>query len=146
MAKFSCGIFDENVGIVIPEYKFEMFSKLCKELPLTSIKIDESRILYSFSTEMYSFLNKDISEVLDKLVPFGIIQYLADQHLADFYGKSTKIDVKIAKVLNLDDFRFLAILWIFLYGISVIVFILEYSKPAAKEICVGILRYCYSRF
>jgi hypothetical protein len=134
-----------NVGFVIHENKFVMFSKLCGDLALTAMNVEENRMLFTFTTQTYSFFNKDISDFLDKMVPSGIFQYYMDQHDKDFEGTITKIDEKHAKVLKLEDFKFLIILLMFLYGLSIIVFILEYSKAAAKEIVIIILRYCYSR-
>ena len=137
---------EQNVGFVTEKRRLSMFSEICSELNLSIMNIDESKMMFTFSTVVYSFLNNNINDILDKLVPTGIAQYLMDRNTKDFFVKDEKIMEKNVKILKLEDIKCLIILWTILTGISIILFVLEYSIAAVKEILINLMRNCYSNF
>ncbi|CAG9810558.1 unnamed protein product [Chironomus riparius] len=134
----------QNVGFVTEKRMLATFTKICNELNLSVMIIDESKIMFTFTTEYFSFFNSQINDIIDKLVPTGLALYLMDQHTRDYYIVDDETKKNNVKILNLEDFKFLVILWIILAGISIVLFILEYSIAAVKEILIYFLRKSYS--
>lgn len=83
-----------------------------------------------------SILYPLFDEVMRKLIPSGIPQYLPEFHFF-LQGNNDWTMPKRPRILNLDDLSFLFILWISACGCSLIIFAAEiYRYPMVDKIIV----------
>ena len=102
--------------------------------------LDLPRITYTLSLMKYNFIYENFQNIIEKLFPAGITQYLTEQHKLNFYGRISEIDENIFKILKLKDFKFVAFMFVALCGFSIILFTLEYIS-SLKEKLMKILRF-----
>jgi len=79
----------------------------------------------TFGMVKHSILYPYFEEIMDKLIPSGIPQYLPDFHALLMYGNYETINEKMPKVLTLNDLSFGFILWMIACGMSMIGFVGE---------------------
>ncbi|KAL7013034.1 hypothetical protein ACKWTF_015164 [Chironomus riparius] len=72
-----------------------------------------------------SILYPLFDEVVEMLIPSGILQFLPEFYFYLLHGNNHWISVQRPRILNLDDLSFLFILWISSCGFSSIVFVAE---------------------
>ncbi|KAL7015192.1 hypothetical protein ACKWTF_016332 [Chironomus riparius] len=79
----------------------------------------------AFAMTKNSILYPYFEDVMEKLIPSGIPQYLPDFHAFLLYGNYKNLDMETLKVLTLDDLSFGFILWLIACAISMIGFLIE---------------------
>ena len=72
-----------------------------------------------------SFLYKTLNEILEKLIPAGIPQYLIKYHEVNLYGSFVPTVVGGPNVLTIEDLTYGFVLWLGACGVSVAAFLIE---------------------
>ncbi|KAL7013031.1 hypothetical protein ACKWTF_015161 [Chironomus riparius] len=67
-------------------------------------------------------------EVMNKLIPSGILQYLLDAAHSSLKNKFEIMSANEARILTFEDLKFGFILWIIACGVSTAGFIFEHAK------------------
>lgn len=80
----------------------------------------------AFGMHRNSILYPIFEDVMRKLIPSGIPQYLPDFHSFLLHGKFVNLDENEPKVLSYDDLSFGFVLWLFACGVSIIGFFIEF--------------------
>ena len=80
-----------------------------------------------------SFLWPIFDDVINKLIPSGILQHLLELYAYFMYEKYDWSPKKYPKVLTFDDLAFGFILWLTACGVSVLGFLAEHSSQLACE-------------
>lgn len=82
-------------------------------------------VLMSLSVNQHSFLYNTFNEVMEKIVPAGIPQYLYKFHQEQMYKIYEPEADGSPKVLTFDDLSFGFVLWLGTCGVSLAGFLLE---------------------
>jgi len=114
-----------NVGFLFPNEKFPFYHGDCDDLFITSkyIKVDIG--MTSLQTDEDSIIHGMLNEVLQKLTPAGIPQYLLTHHALNFYGTEKIVKERKPEILSIGDLKFVFVLWMFGCGTAAITLALE---------------------
>ncbi|KAL7013033.1 hypothetical protein ACKWTF_015163 [Chironomus riparius] len=86
-----------------------------------------------------SFLWPIFDDVINKLIPSGILQYLLELYAYFMYEKYDWSPKKYPKVLTFDDLSFGFVLWLTACGMSVLGFLIEHSSQLVHEGCKALV-------
>lgn len=116
-----------------------MFSDVQMKLITTKLKIqplemDESLMTLNlgFGFNANNFMYSLTQDVMDKLLPMGIIQHWMDADFLEIYKGFS--NVKQPKVLNVEDLSFGFVLWLLACGLSCGCFLVEVLYERLKEV------------
>lgn len=88
----------------------------------------------SFLTVRNSFYYGILNQVLDKIIPTGIPQYLIEYHSFLIYKKHEPIDDSEPRVLTVDDLCFGFVLWLGSCAVAIVGFFFELFKFSVFKI------------
>ena len=114
-----------NVGFLIPKEKFSFYPRACDELFITSKYIKVDVVMTVLKMNRLSIVHEMLNEILRKLTPSGISQYLLTYHASIVYGTDEIIKERTLEILSIDDLKFVFFLWIFGCGTAAITLGLE---------------------
>jgi hypothetical protein len=72
-----------------------------------------------------SFLYKKLNQILEKLIPMGIPQYLVKYHEANMFGTFIASGLNGPTVLTVEDLTYGFVLWLGACGVSTVAFLME---------------------
>ena len=114
-----------NVGFLILKEKFPFYRGTCDELFITSNYIKVDVAMSVLETNKFSIVHGMLREILQKLTPSGIPQYLLTHHALILYGTNEIIEERKPEILSIDNLKFVFFLWMFGCGIAAITLALE---------------------
>ena len=82
----------------------------------------------NFGITRNSILYDSLNEVIEKLNPSGIIQYLINYDSWVTYNKFDTATVKVPRILTFNDLSFGFVLWLIACGISIVGFAVEMTE------------------
>lgn len=133
--RFFCDNFEDStakLGFFMPKSVLGYTSVMCggSATILKNFKyVDDSM---NFGIARNSILSESLNEVLEKLGPSGIIQYLINFDSWVTYRNFKSAAAKVPRVLTLNDLSFGFVLWLVACLISVIGFAVEVTEYNIK--------------
>ncbi|CAG9810559.1 unnamed protein product [Chironomus riparius] len=96
---------DENVLFLVKKDEVPIIQRLCS-VQITKIEgLDLPMITYTLSMTKFNFIYEHFRNIIDKLFPAGITQYLLEQHIMNHSGRYEEVDKDLYKGLKLRDFK-----------------------------------------
>ncbi|CAG9811190.1 unnamed protein product [Chironomus riparius] len=123
------------------EEQYSTFTSLCHGAALKLKNFEGNNVLIAMYTTYRSFVYRHLSNVLEKIIPAGIPEYLLNYYKLFLFKKYERLLDKSPKVLTVDDLGFGFVLWLCACGISMIGFLLELSAFKMRRTinnCCGI--------
>ncbi|KAL7013177.1 hypothetical protein ACKWTF_015235 [Chironomus riparius] len=143
--KFFCANYEDStakLGFFMPKSVLGYTNTMCGS-PATILKnfkfVDDSM---NFGITRNSILYESLSEVIEKLNPSGIIQYLINYDSWVTYDKFDSAVTKVPRILTFNDLSFGFVLWLAACGISVVGFAVEmteYKMRIAIKNMIGVV-------
>jgi hypothetical protein len=114
-----------KLAFFLPTKLVNSFSSSCQGSLVAVKNFYMNAIPCSYAMVKNSILYPYFEEVMDKLIPSGIPQYLPDFHAYLLYGNYENSEENFPKILTIDDLSFGFILWLIACGISICGFLGE---------------------
>jgi len=134
---------DTNVGFLIPKEKFPFYHEACACFFITSkyIKVEVGNTV--LQTNEFSVVHGMLNEILQKLTPAGIPQYLLTHHESNLYGIHKKVEQRNPEILSIGDLKFVFVLWMSGCGIAAITLALEIFRVCQLRNVIKIISRCW---
>ena len=116
---------EAKLAFFLENVQFVTLNSICKgaAVKLKNFKGDgEVPVLYTLSN---SFLYKTLNQILEKMIPAGIPQYLVKFHESNLFGTFVASVASGPSVLTIEDLAHGFVLWLGACGVSFIAFFLE---------------------
>jgi hypothetical protein len=136
---------DSNVGFLILSGKLPLYYGACDDLFIASkyVKFDVGATVLQM--EKSSAIFDTFKDVLQKLIPAGIPQYLLTHHATIFYGNINIVQEKRFKTLSIIDLLFVFLIWMCGCGIAAITLALELFRLYQLRNVIKIIPRCWRR-
>jgi len=102
-----------------------ILNSICKGAAVKLKNFKEDGNIPVLYTVRNSFLYKTLNEVLKKIIPAGIPQYLIKYHEANLFGTFIPFIENSPRVLTIEDLAHGFVLWLGACGVSFIAFLFE---------------------
>ena len=125
---------EAKLAFFFEDIQYKTFSGMCKGAAIKLKNFDlipATAILATFGS---SFIHEALTEILNKIIPAGIPQYLYEFHTEMVFKKYEPIVDKRPKVLTIHDLTFGFVLWLAACGISITGFLLEILRLKLRKI------------
>lgn len=113
------------MAFFLEDIQYSILNSICNgaAAKLKNFKLDaQISVLY---TKRNSFIYKTLSQLMDKIVPAGIPQYLIKYHEDVVYKPFVPKIGNEPRILNISDLEYGFVLWLAACGVSFIGFLLE---------------------
>jgi hypothetical protein len=114
-----------KLAFFIEDIQYSSYNALCKGAAVKLKNFTGDSSFAALFTLDNSFLLNHLNEILGKIIPAGIPQYLYEFHKLMLFKKYEPVVDSGPKVLTFDDLGFGFVLWLCACGISVAEFLLE---------------------
>ena len=123
-----CNNFDQSdakLAFFLEYVQYVMLNSVCKGAAVQLKNFRSNSQLSVLYTGKNSFIYNTLNELLEKVVPAGIPQYLVNYHEANLYGKYESFVRYGPTVLTYEDLAHGFMVWLGACGVSFIGFLLE---------------------
>lgn len=116
---------DAKLAFFLEYVQYVMLNSICKGAAIQLKNFRTNSQLSVLFTIKNSFLYQILNQMLEKIVPAGIPQYLVEFHEFNLYGKFVPSIVNGPTVLTVEDLAHGFVLWLGACGVSCVGFLLE---------------------
>ncbi|XP_070508928.1 uncharacterized protein [Chironomus tepperi] len=140
MYNLYCDNYDKvssKLAFFFEDIQYSSLNSFCQGSAIKLKKFRNDVVLSSFLTYRNSFIYDILKEILEKIIPAGIPQYLVEYHMEQVYKKYEPIENNEPKVLTVDDLTFGFVVWLGSCGIAVLGFIYEILRFNVNKVVNG---------
>ena len=114
------------MAFFLEDIQYNIFNSICKGAAFKLRNFKRDAAISALFTKRNSFIYDILNQVLEKIIPAGIPQYLVKYHESNMYKEYVPIVDNSPRVLTVDDLEYGFVLWLGACGISVVGFLLEF--------------------
>lgn len=137
IVKTYCTFFDDpdaKLAFFINDVQHRALNSICRG---AATYLKNSKIIFDMSvlcTARNSFLYNTLNQIMDKMVPAGIPQYLLKFHEANLYDYFIPEIKNSPNILKIEDLFHGFAIWLAACGLSILACLMEISWPQRRQI------------